>query len=254
MSEKKSGLLARFVFCAILAAALDQSVPAQVAASPPANPAAPSSTASPEQESEPRPPTQQDVAQLKAVEDSPGSVLGWVAIVGNFAYAGFILAPTGNTGSSMLATNTSGKWEYITDDGGAFSPGEMVDTVPSMPLPVAQALAEQALRDEVYWTANARGPKWDKKVQTYFDYNTQGYEAANQGDFDAAITAWTEAAAIDLGDSKSCGDLAQRLEIRAANDAKARMNELQLTKEAAVSWFQQHQTELWKTRKGCDLP
>ena len=75
-----------------------------------------------------------------------------------------------------------------------------------------------------------------------------------QGDFDTAIAAWKKAAAIDLGDSKSCGDSAQRLDIHAANDAKARMNELHLTKEAAASWFQQHAGQLGKTHKRCDLP
>jgi hypothetical protein len=250
MADRKFGPLARFVVCAILTTTLVQSVSGQVAAPPPS----PSATAAHEQTPEPRAPTQQDVAQLQAARDSPGSVLEWVAIVENFAYAGFVLAPTGNTGSSMLATNASGKWEYITDDGGAFSPGEMVEAVPSMPLPVAQALVEQALVDEVYWTGNASGPEWDKKVKEYFVYNTQGYEAANQGDFDTAIAAWKKAATIDFGDAKSCGDLAQRVDSRAANDAKARMNKLHLTKEQAVSWFQQHQTELWKTGSGCDFP
>jgi hypothetical protein len=253
MSEKKFGLLARFVFYAVLAMTFVQSILGQVAA-PPAISATPLSAAAPEHTPKPRAPTRQDVAQLKAALDLPGSVLEWVAIVGNFAYAGFVLAPTGNTGSSMLATDASGKWEYITDDGGAFSAGDMVDVVPGMPLPVAQALVEQALRDEVYRTANARGPEWDKKVEAYFDHDGEGYTAAMEGDFDAAIATWTKAAAIDLGDAKSCGDLAQRLDIRAANDAKARMNELHLTREAAASWFQSHAQELWTTHKRCDLP
>ena len=252
MSEKKFGLLARLVFYAILMT-LVQSVLGQVAAPPPANSAMPSSAAAPEQTTKPRAPTRQDVAQLKAALDSPGSILEWVAIVGNFAYAGFILAPTGNTGSSMLATNASGKWEYITDDGGAFSAGEMVETVPGVPLPVAEALADQALRDEVYWTPNARAAEGDKKVKAYFDYDEEGYTAAMKGDFDAAIAAWTKAATIDFGDAKSCGDLAQRLDIRAASDAKARMKELHLTGEAAASWFQRRAEELWKTHKRCDL-
>jgi hypothetical protein len=130
----------------------------------------------------------------------------------------------------------------------------MVEVVPGMPLPVAQAIVEQAQRGELYWTGDARGAELDKKVAAYGDYDMQGYTAAEEGDFDAAIAAWTKAAAIDLGDPKSCGDLAQRLDIRAANDAKARMNQLDLTKQKAAAWFQQHVAELWKTRNGCDLP
>ena len=207
------------------------------------------SAVAPEQKPKPRPPTQQDVAQLKAEEDSPGSILTSVAIVGNFGYAVFM---TGNFSSSMLATNTSGRWSFITDD--AASADEMVQFVPSMPLPVARALYEQALRDEVYWTGNARGGEWADRVVAYFDYDEQGLTAAMDGDFDAAIAAWKKAAAIDLGDAKSCGDLAQRLDIRAATDAKARMYELHLTKKAAASWFQRHNGKVWNTRKGWDLP
>ena len=248
MLEKKFGPLARFIFCAILTT-LVQSVSGQVAAPPAANSIAPSSAVAPEQKPKPRPPTQQDVAQLKAEEDSPGSILTSVAIVGNFGYAVFM---TGNFSSSMLATNTSGRWSFITDD--AASADEMVQFVPSMPLPVARALYEQALRDEVYWTGNARGGEWADRVVAYFDYDEQGLTAAMDGDFDAAIAAWKKAAAIDLGDAKSCGDLAQRLDIRAATDAKARMYELHLTKKAAASWFQRHNGKVWNTRKGCDLP
>jgi hypothetical protein len=249
MSEKKSGPLVRFVFCAILTTTLVQSVSGQVAAPPPATSALPSSAAAPEQNPKPRPPTQQDVAQLKAEADLPGSILTSVAIVGNFAYAVFM---TGNFSSNMLATNISGKWTFITDD--VSSADEMVQFVPSMPRPVARALYEQALRDEVYWTGNARGGEWANKVVAYFDYDEQGQTAAGEGDFDAAIAAWKKAAAIDLGDAKSCGDLAQRLDIRAATDAKARMNELHLTKKAAASWYWRRYSEVWNSRKGCDLP
>jgi len=254
MLKRKLGPLVGPVLSAITPALLAGGMLGQ--SKPPLPPQSKSSThaATAEQGTTPRPPTPEDVAQLKAAMYRPGSVLEWVAIVGNFAYTGIILAPTGNTASGMLATNASGKWEYITDDPGFFSAEEMVETVPSMPLPVAKALVKQALRDEVYWTENARGPEWDKKVQTYFDYNTQGDEAAKQGDFDAAIAAWTKAAAIDFGDFRSCGDGDQRFDIRLAQEAKARMKELYLTKEEATLWFQQRSQELRKAHKVCEVP
>lgn len=254
MLDRRFVTLVSFALSAILPALLVGALSGQ--AKPPLPQASVSSThaATDEHTATPRPPTRQDVAQLKAAMYSPGSVLEWVAIVGNFAYAGVILAPTGNTASGMLATNTSGKWVYIDDDPGSFSAEDMVDIVPSMPLPVARALLEQALRDQVYWTAKARGPAWDKKVQTYFDYNTQGYEAGNRGDFDTAIAAWTKAAAMDFGDLRSCGDGEQRFDIRIGNEAKTRMNELHLAKAEAASWFQQRSQELQKAHKVCDLP
>jgi hypothetical protein len=193
MSEKKLDPLARFFFCATLVTMLVQNVWGQVAAPPPVNPALPSSTAAPEQKPKPRPPTPQDVAQLKAAEDWPGSILWWVAIVGNFVYAGFVKGPIGD---DMLAANTSGRWAKITDDVGG-SADTMVQFAPSMPRPLAQALIEQARLNEVYWTGNAPAPELDRKVAAYGDYDMQGYNAANRGDFDAAIAAWKKAAAID---------------------------------------------------------
>ena len=123
---------------------------------------------------------------------------------------------------------------------------EMVDAVPDMPVPVAEAIQEQVLLNQVYWSGKAQQAEFEKKVDAYDSYESQGEDDAFHGDFDAAVAAWTRAAAVDLGDLKSCGDLAQRMEIRVASDANVRMERLHLSKEQAISWYNQHYVELWK--------
>ncbi len=183
--------------------------------------------------------------------DWPGSTLLELAIVGRFAYAGFT---GGYVGGSMLATNESGKWEKIIDDPGAFSPGEMVEAAPQIPLPVAEALQKQALLSKVYWSETAEeATARDKNMVAYYDYQEQGDEAAKQGDFDAAIAAWEKAAVLDMGDLVSCRLEAEQVKIRAAKDAKARMEQLHLTKSEAGEWYQQHEMKLWK-QAPCDKP
>ncbi len=83
MSQKKFGPL---VILAFEIAAIALLVPAtwgQATAPPPPHFTSLASTAIQEQTPKPRPPTRKDVAELKAAMDLPGSVLDWVAIVGN---------------------------------------------------------------------------------------------------------------------------------------------------------------------------
>jgi len=244
MCEKKLSQLLMLVFEVAVTGVLVPAVWGQATApSPPRHSASSASATTQEQIPKPRPPTRKDVAELKAAMDLPGSVLDWVAIVGNYAKAG---SSHGDVGMSMLAVYESGKWQKIIDDPGDFSPMEMVDAVPGMPVPVAEAIQKQALQGQVYWLGKAHQAELDKKVQAYGAYESQGIDAVDDGDFDAAIAAWTKAAAVDLGDLKICGDLAQRVEIQAARDAKARMEQLHLSKAEAASWYFEHYVDLWK--------
>ncbi|MFZ0313102.1 MAG: hypothetical protein WAL85_10390 [Candidatus Korobacteraceae bacterium] len=250
MSEKKLGPLRILAFEIAAMVFLLSATWGQAATPPPAHSTSSASKVMQEQTPKPRPPTRKDVAELKAAMNWPGSVLDFVAIVGNYAKAG---GSHGHIGDSMLAVYTSGKWQYVIDDGGDFSPMEMVDAVPDMPVPVALAIQKQALQGQVYWLGKVQQAELDKKVQAYGTYESQGDDAVHDGNFDAAIAAWTEAASVDLGDLKICGDLGQRVEIRAAKDAKARMELLHLSKEQAASWYYEHSVELWKSNH-CDTP
>ncbi len=96
----------------------------------------------------PRPPTQTDVSQLTALLPSgSGLALQWVAIVGNYAEVG---AWVGGDGLSLLATNTSGHWVEITDDNGFFD-GESIVQATGISQTLADEIAGQAERDEIYW-------------------------------------------------------------------------------------------------------
>ena len=247
MSSKKFGPLVILFLVIAMTSVLDQSLVGQ-ATLPATSSTAPALTAAATGIQEPRPPTHKDVAELEAAMKFPGSSLSFVAIVGNYAYAG---AHACNVGSTILAMDKSGKWTYIIDDAGAFSAADMVEIVPDMPLPVAQALEKQAQLSEVYWPGNAREDEWKSNIDVYDSWRCQGDEAAEQGDFAAAIAAWTKGQAIDVGDLVSCREQAAQTEIRAAKDAKARMEQLHLTKEEASSWFTQHSNELWKQTR-CD--
>ncbi len=252
MSEKKLGPLVVIVFGVLLTTLPVQNVFGQAAAQPPAKSASsvPSSTAT--QTPKPRPPTRKDVAELKAAMDWPGSTLSSVAIVGHYAEAGFF---SGNIGDSMIASNESGKWEKIDDAGaGSFNAEGIVEELPEIPVPVAEALAAQAALSQVYWSENAQeAATQDKNTVAYYEYWDQGDEAARQGDFDAVIAAWTKAAALDLGDLVSCRDQVERVRLQAAKDAKARMEQLHLTKAEAAEWYEQQNMKLWK-QIPCDKP
>jgi hypothetical protein len=255
MSEKKFSSIVMLVFSAIVMALLVQDVSGQATAPSQANPTPSGSTPAPTPIPKPRPPTRRDVEQLTALMAWPGSTLTFVAIVfvaivGNFAEAGFT---KGEVGGCMLATNTSGSWEKIADGMGGYAVGDIVQAVPGIPLPVAQALFEQAARNEVYWTKPARQVEWSDKPGTFNYYQMQGNVAGLKGDFDSAIAAWTKAEAPDTSDVKRCRGEADRVQIRAANDAKARMDTLHLTKQEAAEWFEQHDSELWM-RNRCDMP
>ena len=250
MPRKKFGAIVILVLSAVTMALLAPSVSGQATAPPSSTSSNSTSASAPTPK--PRAPTREDVAELKAAMHWPGSTLTTVAIVGSYAEVG---AVDGYVGDCILASNKSGKWVQIGDaGGGCFSDADMVEAVPGMPSPVAEAIGEQAFLNEVYWSENAQeAAVRDKNMVAYYDYREQGDEAARRGDFDAAIAAWTKAAALDMGDLISCRDKVQGVEIQAAKDAKARMEQLHLTKSEATAWYEQHRVKLWE-QTPCETP
>src|SRR5271166_6485212 len=93
MPDRKIGSMLMLVFRAIVVALLFQGASMQVTAQTqavfPGSPPAPIQPPAPTPTPKPRPPTRREVAQLKAQMAWPGSTLTFVAIVGNFAEAGF---------------------------------------------------------------------------------------------------------------------------------------------------------------------
>lgn len=182
--------------------------------------------------------------------DWPGSTITGVAIIGNFAEISFL---KGSVSNSMLATNTTGSWVKIHKTEGCYTAEDIVKVVPAIPFLMAQELDEQNTQSRVHGFKTVRTGGSREKVEVYNQYQMQGNVAGRHGDFDSAITAWTKAEALDPSYVKGCQGESERVQIRAARDAQARMEALHLTKEEAASWFEQHEGELWM-RSCCDLP
>jgi hypothetical protein len=82
----------------------------------------------------------------------------------------------------------------------------------------------------------------------------KGNIAAMRGDFDLAIAAWSAAERLAMSrDHSYCGGEFERVQIRAARDAEARMLALHLTREQAAAWEEQRDMQLWM-RDRCDVP
>lgn len=103
------------------------------------------------------------------------------------------------------------------------------------------------------------GPKCDAaepsdQPGSYNYYQKRGNIAAMNGDFDAAISYWQRAERLAPADpSKKCHGEGQRVQIRAAKDAKARMRSQGLTKTQAATWYEQREFALWIPDK-CNGP
>lgn len=245
MLRKNFGTLVITVFSVLVMSLPVPNVFGQATTRPPADSTSPATSSTATQTPKPRPPTHKDVAEIKAAMNNlPGSPLNFVAIVGNYAYAA-----AGNchmTNSTLLAIYESGKWMYLIGDAGSYTAGAMVRIVPEMPLAVAKELQKQAWPGRVYWPGNARENQWEKNADVYDRYRCEAEDAIGRDDFDAAIAAWTKAATIDVGDLVICREEYERVKIRAATDAKARTEQLHLTKQLADAWYWYRQGELWK--------
>lgn len=91
-------------------------------------------------------PTASDISELTALINRPSATVTSIAIVGNFAEACWM---NGSIGGAILATNTSGSWVQIDAVFGGYAPGDITSRVPSISLPIAQALAAQASLNEL---------------------------------------------------------------------------------------------------------
>jgi len=248
MFERKSPALVVFVLAAIPMTLLVPGACGQ-AAVPPAPTGRDSTQASP-QTPRPRPPTHKDVAELKAVMNWPDSILTGVGIVGHFAEASFLKASESN---SMLATNRTGAWVKINQTEGCYTDDDIVRALPGISSSEAVDLSAQASLSRVRWAKGHEPRESMDNVTLYNNYQTQGNAAALHGDFDLAIVAWTRAAALDPTPVTACRGEFRRAQTRAAEDAKARMETLHLTKQEAAWWFEKHQGDLWM-HNCCDLP
>ncbi len=249
MSERKSLPLVVFALTAIRMTLLVPGACGQ-ASVPPAPTSRDSTLASP-QTPRPRRPTHKDVAELKAVMNWPDSIVTGVGIVGHFAEASFVKASESN---SMLATNATGAWVKINQTEGCYTDDDILRALPSISSSEAEDLSTQPTLSRVLW-AKADEPRESMdKVALYNNYQMEGNAAALHGNFDLAIAAWTKAETLDPSEIKAaCRGEGQRVQTRAAEDAKARMETLHLTKQEAARWFEKHQGDLWM-HNCCDLP
>ena len=248
MSAGKFPPLVVFVLSVILMVLLVAGAAGQATA-PPESTSRDSTHPSP-QIPRPRPPTHKDVAKLKAVMNWPDSILTGIGIVGHFAEASFLKA---SESTSMLATNTTGVWVKINQAEGSYTDDDIVRALPGISSSEAVDLSVQTTLSRVRWAKADKSPEPKANVALFNKYQAEGNAAALYGDFDLAIAAWTKAETLDPGDVKACRGESQRVQIRAAEDAKARMERLHLTKEEAADWFWKNEGELWMYNC-CDLP
>lgn len=97
------------------------------------------------------------------------------------------------------------------------------------------------------------GAEWSDKPGSYNYYEKRGNVEAMNADFDAAIMDWQKAEQLDQDPRKNCRGEDQRIQIRAAKDAKAKMASQHLTKSQAAAWYEHHESELWIPDK-CNGP
>jgi hypothetical protein len=88
---------------------------------------------------------------------------------------------------------------------------------------------------------------------SYNYYQLRGNREAQNADFDEAIADWTQAEKLSPDPLKKCRGEFQRVQIRAATEARERMASRQLAKEQAAAWYQQRQMQLWGPDK-CNRP
>jgi tetratricopeptide (TPR) repeat protein len=87
-------------------------------------------------------------------------------------------------------------------------------------------------------------------TRQYYDiYNRRGNVEAMEANFDAAIADWRRAEELDeaLTDDpdKKCRGEGQRVDIRAAQQAKQEAIQAHLTPTEAAAWFEKRNSELW---------
>jgi hypothetical protein len=197
-----------------------------------------------------RTPTHKEVAGLEAAMAWPGSILTGAAIMGNLAEASFL---KDSNWSSMLATNSTGTWVKINQTDGCYTTDEIVQALQTISSCEAEEISVKNTLSRARWAEANTSRESTANVAQFNEYQQQGDVAASNGDFDAAIAAWTKAEALDHGDIKPCRGEFQRVQIRAAEHAEARMESLRLTKQEAARWFRKQESQLW-TRSCCDLP
>lgn len=88
---------------------------------------------------------------------------------------------------------------------------------------------------------------------SYNYYEKRGNIEAMSADFDAAIKDWQRAGQVDQDPLRDCRGEFQRVQIRAATDAKAQMVSQHLTKAQAAAWYEHHESDLWIPNK-CNRP
>lgn len=108
--------------------------------------------------------------------------------------------------------------------------------------------SQGAARDE-YGEVSLSQRDNDLVRRSYSMHEEHGNVEAMMGRFDAAISDWQLAAALDeiLPDDpdKKCRGEAQRVQIRAAEQAKQELAHDQLTAGDAAAWFVKRDTQLW---------
>ncbi|HEY2476302.1 MAG TPA: hypothetical protein VGI19_16055 [Candidatus Cybelea sp.] len=88
---------------------------------------------------------------------------------------------------------------------------------------------------------------------SYNYYEKRGNIEAMNAAFDAATIDWQRAEQLDPDPVKGCRGEAQRVQIRAATDAKAQMVSHHLTSTQGAAWYERHELELWIPNK-CNGP
>jgi len=88
---------------------------------------------------------------------------------------------------------------------------------------------------------------------SYNYYQLRGSKEAGAANFNAAIADWGRAAALSTDPQKSCRGEFQRVQIRAAKEAQAKMATEHLTKTQAAAWFEKRNSQLWISNK-CNGP
>lgn len=108
--------------------------------------------------------------------------------------------------------------------------------------------SQGAARDE-YGEVSVSQPGTDLVRRSYTMHQELGNSEAMSGKFDAAISDWELAAALDemLPDDpdRKCRGEAQRVQSRAAEEAKQRSARDQLTAGDMATWFEKRDTQLW---------
>ena len=93
----------------------------------------------------------------------------------------------------------------------------------------------------------------DGAADRFQDLNARADEAAESGDFQAAIKLWQESIQYDRSPYVDCRGALQGVYIRVAQHVLVMMNRGDLDADAAFPWFKAKVTNIWGN-SGCNSP